>query len=119
MTHDFEDEALQLLAIYHSERFRKVSNRYPRRVAEAYAGDLATALVDTDHEVAGRVRDWERSQGLEVRDWEAIGRGERGEVRRLCTTPRPCRPLPLLVPRGGRPTPSGRRGYRGRPSRPR
>jgi len=79
MTDNFEEEALQLLAIHHSERFRRVSNRYPRRVAEAYAGDLAEALADTDEEVAARVRDWERSQGLEVRDWEAIGRAERDE----------------------------------------
>jgi len=35
-------------------------------------------MADTDEEVADAVRDWERSQGLEVRDWEAIGRTEAG-----------------------------------------
>jgi hypothetical protein len=33
------------LARRHAERFREVSNRYPRRVAEAYGGDLARALA--------------------------------------------------------------------------
>ena len=78
MSDSFEEEAFQLLAIRHSERFRRVSNRYPRRVAEAYGGDLGEAMADTDEEVAAMVRDWERSQGLEVRDWEAIGRTEAG-----------------------------------------
>ena len=50
-----------------------------RRVAEAYGGDLAEAMADTDEEVAAMVRDWEKSQGLEVRDWGAIGRDERVE----------------------------------------
>ncbi|TMF99302.1 MAG: hypothetical protein E6I03_12320 [Chloroflexi bacterium] len=78
MSDSFEEEAFQLLAIRHSERFRRVSNRYPRRVAEAYGGDLGEAMADSDEEVAAAVRDWERSQGLEVRDWEAIGRTEAG-----------------------------------------
>jgi hypothetical protein len=79
MSDSFEEEAFQLLGIRHSERFRRVSNGYPRRVAEAYGGDLADAMADTDEEVAAMVRDWEKSQGLEVRDWGAIGREERGE----------------------------------------
>jgi hypothetical protein len=61
----------------HSERFRKVSNRYPRRVAEAYAGDLERAAADSDEEVAATVRAWEIAQGLEPRDWEEIGAEER------------------------------------------
>lgn len=60
----------------HSLRFRRVSNRYPRRVAEAYNGDIAAAAASTDEEVAGRVAEWERAQGLEPRDWNAIGREE-------------------------------------------
>ena len=63
----------------HVERFRKVSNRYPRRVAEAYGGDLGRAMADSDKQVAGTVAAWERSQGLEPFDWIAIGIEERGE----------------------------------------
>jgi hypothetical protein len=44
MSDRFEEEAFQLLARRHSERFRKVSDRYPLRVAEAYKGDLSRAL---------------------------------------------------------------------------
>jgi hypothetical protein len=36
----------------HAERFRRVSNRYPRRVAEAYGGDLERAIADSDEQVA-------------------------------------------------------------------
>jgi hypothetical protein len=64
----------------HSERFRKVSTRYPRRVSQAYEGDLSRALADTDQQVAATVRAWERSQGLEPRNWIAIGIEERGET---------------------------------------
>jgi hypothetical protein len=63
-------------AVSHSERFRKVSNRYPHVVAEAYGGDLARAARDTDEQVAETVATWERAQGVEVRDWPAIGREE-------------------------------------------
>jgi hypothetical protein len=65
----------------HSERFRRVSNLYPRRVAEAYDLDLARAAADTDEQVAAKVAAWERARGLEPRDWVAIGAAERGEER--------------------------------------
>jgi hypothetical protein len=61
----------------HSERFRKVSNRYPRRVAEVYDGDLGRAMADSDEQVAATVAAWEKSQGFVVRDWPALGRSER------------------------------------------
>jgi hypothetical protein len=48
----------------HAERFRKVSNRYPRRVAEAYERDLERAAADSDEQVAATVAAWEESQGL-------------------------------------------------------
>jgi hypothetical protein len=67
--------------IAHSRRFRKVSNRYPRTVAFAYNGDIATAASDSDEQVAARVADWERAQGWEPRDWHAIGCEERDEGR--------------------------------------
>jgi hypothetical protein len=62
-----------------STRFRKISTRYPRRVAEAYAGDLERALADDDETVAATVAAWERAQGIEPRDWPAIGREERAD----------------------------------------
>jgi hypothetical protein len=77
MSDSFEEQAFQLLARRHSERFRKVSNRYPLRVAEAYKGDLSRALSDSDDQVAATVAAWERRQGLEVTDWEALGAQER------------------------------------------
>ena len=61
----------------HSRRFRAVSDRYPRRVAEAYGGDLAAAARATDTEVARRVRDFEVAQGFEPTDWQAISRVEK------------------------------------------
>jgi hypothetical protein len=60
----------------HSDRFRRVANRYPLRVTEACGRDRAAAARDTDAEVARRVRDWEIAQGIEPRDWPAIGREE-------------------------------------------
>lgn len=60
----------------HSERFRKVANRYPRRVAEAYNGDLVRAMADSDAQVAATVAEWERRNGLQVLDWFAIGAQE-------------------------------------------
>jgi hypothetical protein len=65
------------LATAHSARFRKVANRYPLRVTNAYGGDLAAVAQDTDAQVAARVAAWEREQGMEPRDWVAIGREER------------------------------------------
>jgi hypothetical protein len=63
-------------AIQHSLRWRAVSNRYPLRVAEAYGGDIARALAESDEEVAATVAAWERAQGLEPRDWRARGAEE-------------------------------------------
>jgi hypothetical protein len=65
------------MAIRHTKRFRRVSNRYPRRVAEAYGGDLGQAMADNDEQVAARVAAWEKSQGVPVVDWAAIGAEER------------------------------------------
>jgi hypothetical protein len=47
----------------HATRFRKVSNRYPRRVAEAYDGDLVRAAAESDEQVAASVAAWERARG--------------------------------------------------------
>ena len=66
-------------AIQHSTRFRVVSTLYPLRVTEAYRGDLAAAAGASDDEVAVKVAEWERSEGLEPKDWQAIGRVERDE----------------------------------------
>jgi hypothetical protein len=63
-------------ALLHSVRFRKVSTRYPRRVAEAYGGDLNRAMADTDEQVAATVAAWEMQYGLPARDWRAIGKEE-------------------------------------------
>ena len=65
--------------VQHSVRFRKVANGYPRRVAVAYDHDLVQAALDTDEQVAATVAEWERSNGLEVQDWIAVGRKERGD----------------------------------------
>jgi uncharacterized damage-inducible protein DinB len=67
------------LGIAHSTRFRQVSNRYPRRVSEAYEGDLARAQSDSDEQVAATVAAWEQEQRLPVTDWAALGGGERDE----------------------------------------
>jgi hypothetical protein len=66
-------------AVAHNKRFRKVAARYPRRVAEAYGGDIEGAAADSDEAVAATVAAWERAHGLPVRDWPAIGADERGE----------------------------------------
>ena len=60
-----------------SERFRQVSNRYPLRVAEAYHHQLDPAMADSDEQVAATVAEWERRNGMPVRDWAAIGAEER------------------------------------------
>lgn len=67
------------IAVAHSVRFRRVSNHYPHVVAQAYDGHLMAAAVDSDEQVAETVAWWERTQGLEPRDWHAIGREEREE----------------------------------------
>lgn len=69
-----------VVAVMHSERFRKVANRYPRRVAEAYGGDIARAALDSDDEVAATVAGWERQHGLRPWDWPATGAHERDEA---------------------------------------
>lgn len=63
----------------HSERFRFAGDRFPRRVAEAYGGDLTRAMADSDEQVFATVASWEKRQGLPVRDWPAMAllRGER------------------------------------------
>ena len=66
----------QAVAIAHSIRFRRMANRYPGRVAEAYGLDVESALNDSDEEVAA-VAEWERRHDIRVRDWPAIGRVER------------------------------------------
>ena len=60
----------------HSDRFRRVATRYPRRVAEAYDGDIAKAAADSDEQVAATVRAWEIREGIRPRDWRSIGRNE-------------------------------------------
>jgi len=58
----------------HAHRFRKVSSRYHRRVAEGYDGDRAQAMTDTDDDVmAATVAAWKKAQGLKVTDWHAVG----------------------------------------------
>ena len=66
----------------HSDRFRKVANRYPRRVAEAYGGDIERAARDSDRRVAATVASFERSHGLDETDWAAVERGKAGPARR-------------------------------------
>jgi hypothetical protein len=72
--------------INHSKRFRTVSNRYPRRVAEAY-GDPALAAGYTDEQVAATVAVWEEKEGLPVRNWRAIGTEEGRDTDRRCAYP--------------------------------
>ena len=62
-----------------STRFRKVANRYPRRVTEAYRGKGLhphSAMAQSDATVAANVAQWERDQGMQPVDWIAIGREE-------------------------------------------
>jgi hypothetical protein len=58
----------ELIGFQHSERFREVSTRYPRRVSEAYEGDLLAAAADDDMTVAERVASWEGAHGIESPD---------------------------------------------------
>jgi hypothetical protein len=62
----------------HHERFSKVSNRYPRCVIEAYAGDFGRAMAASDEQVAATVAFWESQRGITVRDWPAVGAREKG-----------------------------------------
>jgi hypothetical protein len=79
MSDRFEKEAIQLLTRRYSERFRKVSSRYPRRVAAAYRGDLIRAMTDNDEQVAATVAVWEKGHGLKVTDWITLGKQGRRE----------------------------------------
>ena len=56
------------LAVAHSARFRAVSTRYPRRVAEAYKGHdgISQAARDIDGKVAKMVAAWERLNGFQL-----------------------------------------------------
>lgn len=65
------------LGIAHSNRFRRVSNRYPHQVALAYGLDIARATGDSDEVVAATVAAWEAATGQPVRDWVAFGAAER------------------------------------------
>ncbi len=65
--------------VRHSNRFGKVSNRYALQVTRAYGGDIEQVARDTDEQVAARVAEWERAQGMEPRDWVAWGRREEGK----------------------------------------
>jgi hypothetical protein len=62
----------------HVLRFSQVANRYPRRVAEAYGGDLERAAADSDQQVAATVAAWERVNRSTVRDWSSIGADDEG-----------------------------------------
>jgi hypothetical protein len=64
-------------ALGHSNRFRKVATGYPHAVALAYDRDLEAAAAASDEEVAARVAAWEQEEGIEPRDWQAIGAEER------------------------------------------
>ena len=69
--------------VAHSQRFRRVSDRYPRRVAEAYDGDTVRAARDSDEQVAAAVAEWERAHGIEPRHWHDIGTDEGRDPDRL------------------------------------
>ena len=56
-----------------------MADRYPRRVAEAYGGDIARAAADSDEQVAATGRVWELTNGLEPRDWPEWGREHDGK----------------------------------------
>jgi hypothetical protein len=75
-----DDKQREELITAHLARFRAVSNKYPRMVAYAYGGDIATAAAASDEEVAEAVAAWERSQGLEPRDWYRIGAEDEGRA---------------------------------------
>lgn len=66
--------------VAHSNRFRRVSNLYPRAVAEAYGRDLTRAMADSDDVVAANVAAWERANAIPERDWYAMGASE-GKAR--------------------------------------
>ncbi len=68
----------------------------PARVAEAYDLDIARAAGDTDDQVAATVAEWERAQGLPVRDWRAQGTEEGRNPQRRCAYPS-LAPVPEVI----------------------
>ncbi|MCD9821622.1 hypothetical protein [Bradyrhizobium japonicum] len=60
------------LAAYHSARFRRVGNGFPRMVAAAYGGDIAKALADDDDQVFAKVRAWQKREGHQPENLRAI-----------------------------------------------
>jgi hypothetical protein len=60
------------LSVYHSNRFRRVGNGFPRIVATAYGGDIAKALGDTDGQVFAKVRAWQKREGRQPENLRAI-----------------------------------------------
>ena len=99
-------------AVQHSLRFRKVSTRYPRMVAQAYDRDIAQAALDDDATVAARVAGYERSHGLEPRDWAANGDSERGDLEGTAAARCRCLVGSAAPLRGCRPGGRSRAGVR-------
>jgi hypothetical protein len=58
----------------HAHRFRKVSNRYIRRLAERYDGDTRTITDVDDDVVAATVAARRKAQGLTAVDWQTVQR---------------------------------------------
>ena len=79
-------QEITALAVAHCLRFRAVSTRYPRRVAEAYRGHggIAQAARDSDRQVAKMVAAWERHHGLVVREWVRSDSYREGAAARGC-----------------------------------
>jgi hypothetical protein len=73
----WRDELLNV----HWERFSEVSDRYPRRVLQAYLGEPARALCDSDEQVFATVAAWEHAQGLVIRGWQAVASDSRENGR--------------------------------------
>lgn len=66
----------------HDLRFKKVAGNYPKRVFDAYDGDIEAALRDSDKQVALRVGVYEvATLGHKPIDWVQVGEVERGFVR--------------------------------------
>ena len=58
----------------HAHRFRKVSNRYVRRLAERYDGDTRTITDVDDDVVAATVAALRKARGLTAVDWQTVKR---------------------------------------------
>ena len=64
--------ATDYLFVQHAERWSKYGDRFPLRVAEAYAGDLARAMTASDEEVLATVAAGETAPGgVDPVDWRA------------------------------------------------